>query len=88
MEFFREYFYYLLWLTAFLILLCFYIKRQKPFRTFLLGGSTGLTVLFLLHFYGEALGYAPALCITNLLTSLFLGIPGTALILLSHVLTG
>ena len=88
MEFFRNYFYYFLWLTAFFILFCFYIKRQKPVRTFLLGGSTGLTALFLLHFYGETLGYAPSLCITNLLTSLFFGIPGTAVILLSHVLTG
>jgi len=86
MEFFRNYFYILLWTLAILILIFFYIKHQKPVRTFLLGGSTGLTALFLLHFYGEALGYAPALCMTNLLTSLLFGIPGTALILLTHVL--
>ncbi len=88
MDFFRTYLYWILWAAAFLILLFFYIKRQKPVRTFLLGGITGLTALFLLHFYGEAIGFAPTLCTTNLLTSSFLGIPGTALIILAHALTG
>ncbi len=88
MEFFRNYLYWMLWGIAFLILLVFYIKRQKPVRTFLLGSITGLTALFLLHFYGEAIGFAPTLCTTNLLTSSVLGIPGTALIILTHALTG
>ena len=87
MEFFRTYLYWLLWGTGILILLIFYIKRQKPIRTFLLGSVTGLTALFLLHFYGKAIGFAPELCITNLLTSSLFGIPGTALIILTHALT-
>lgn len=87
MEFFRSYLYWLLWGTGILILFLFYIRRQQPIRTFLLGSVTGLTVLFLLHFYGESIGFAPELCTTNLLTSSLLGIPGTALIILSHALT-
>ena len=88
MEFFRNYFYWMLWGMSILIFILFYIKRQKPVRTFLLGSITGLTALFLLHFYGEMIGYAPTLSITNLLTSTILGIPGTALIIFAHVLTG
>ncbi|MBR0483882.1 MAG: pro-sigmaK processing inhibitor BofA family protein [Oscillospiraceae bacterium] len=87
MLFFRNYLYWILWGICLLILFFFYIKRQKPVRTFLLGSITGLTVLFLLHFYGEAIGFAPELCTVNLLTSIFLGIPGTAFLLLTHALT-
>ncbi len=86
MDFFRNYLYWMLWGTGILIFICFYIKRQKPVRTFLLGGVTGLTSLLLLHFYGEAAGFAPTLCTTNLLTSSLLGVPGTALIVLTHVM--
>ena len=88
MEFFRNHFYWLLWGISILIFILFYIKRQKPVRTFLLGSVTGLTALFLLHFYGEAIGYAPTLSITNLLTSTIFGIPGTAFIILAHTLSG
>ncbi len=88
MEFFRNYFYWMLWGMSILIFILFYIKRQKPVRTFLLGSVTGLTALFLLHFYGEMIGYAPTLSITNLLTSTILGIPGTAFIILAHTLAG
>ncbi|MBR1554729.1 MAG: pro-sigmaK processing inhibitor BofA family protein [Oscillospiraceae bacterium] len=88
MLFFRNYLYWMLWGICLLILLFFYIKRQKPVRTFLLGSITGLTALFLLHFYGEGIGFAPTLCAANLLTSTFLGISGTILILLTHALTG
>ena len=59
MEFFRTYLYWLLWGTGIFILFLFYHKRQKPIRTFLLGAVTGLTALFLLHFYGGIIGFAP-----------------------------
>ncbi len=88
MEFFRNYFYWILWGISILIFFFFYIKRQKPISTFLLGSVTGLTALFLLHFYGEAIGFAPNLSITNLLASIILGIPGTALIIFAHAMTG
>lgn len=86
MEFLRNHFYWVLWGTGILILIIFYIKRQKPVRTFLLGSSTGLISLFLFHFYGEAIGFSPTLCLTNLLTCTVLGIPGTALLLLEQAL--
>ncbi len=80
-----QFFYWLLWGMAILILIIFYIRHTKKIRAFLLGSSTGLTALFLMHFYGEAIGFAPTLCLTNLLTCSILGIPGMILIILAQV---
>ena len=53
MEFFKANFYWILWGFGLVLLLIFYISHIKKIRTFLLGASTGLTALFLLHFYGD-----------------------------------
>ena len=86
MDFLRNYFYWLLWIAGILCLLIFYIFHKKRMRAFLLGSSTGLILLFLLHFYGETIGFAPTLCTTNLLTCGIFGIPGVALLILTQAL--
>lgn len=84
MDLIRNHFYWLLWIAGILCFLIFYIFHKKRIRAFLLGSSTGLTTLFLLHFYGGAIGFAPTLCITNLLTCSIFGIPGVALLILTQ----
>jgi len=86
MEFFKTYFYWMLWAFGLLMLMFFYIHRIKKIRTFLLGAGTGLTALFLLHFYGGLIGCTPTLCLTNLLTCGLFGIPGAALLILEQAL--
>lgn len=78
--------YVLLWSFAGLCLLLFYLRHQKRIRAFLLGSSTGLASLLLLHLFGGAAGIAPSLCTANLLIAGFLGIPGTVLIVLAEKL--
>ncbi len=86
MEWISEYHYELIWLGAFLMLLLFYLRQKKRIRKFCLGAVTGLLTLILLHNFGSAIGFAPALCLTNLLISIFLGIPGVGLIYLGGLL--
>lgn len=76
----------LLWLLAVLCFLLFYIRHRRRIRAFLLGSITGLSSLVLLQLFGDVIGCRPSLCLTNLLISGVLGIPGTALILLADVL--
>ena len=78
--------YALLWVFAGLCAVLFYLRRKNRVRTFLLGMFTGVTALMLFHFYGERLGFAPALSGTNLLIASVFGIPGTALIGLGEIL--
>lgn len=84
MDFLRNYFYWILWIAGILSLLIFYIFHKKRIRAFLLGSSTGLILLFLLHFYGSAIGFAPTLCITNLATCGIFGISGVVLLILAQ----
>ncbi len=78
--------YWLIWAAAAAILLIFYILHRKKIRTFLLGSISGIGTLLLLHFYGDAIGFAPTLCLTNLLISAILGVPGVVLLLLADIL--
>lgn len=84
LDFLRNYLYWILWCGGILSLVIFYLRRQKRIRTFLLGSCTGLCVLFLLHFYGDRIGFSPTLNLTNLLTCGIFGIPGAGLLLLSQ----
>lgn len=77
--------YWLFWGFAGLCAAWFYIRHRKRIRAFLLGGVTGLASLVLLHLFGEGIGFAPSLCLTNILLSLILGIPGTALAALGEI---
>lgn len=74
-----------LYAGAALLLLFFYIRRKKRIRTFLLGGTSGLASLILLHFYGGAIGFAPTLCWFNLAVSVLLGIPGVVMLYLAEL---
>lgn len=88
MEWMEENCYWLLWGGAALCLAVFYIFRRKRVKTFLLGGSSGLAALLLLHFFGGTIGFAPTLCLTNLVISVLFGIPGVALLTISELLLG
>ncbi|MDE7122573.1 MAG: pro-sigmaK processing inhibitor BofA family protein [Oscillospiraceae bacterium] len=85
LDFFRNYFYWILWCAGILSLFIFYLCHPKKIRTFLLGSSTGLCVLFLLHFFGGRIGFSPELNLTNLLTCGIFGIPGAGILLLSQL---
>lgn len=77
--------YWLIWGFAVLCAVWFYLRHRKRIRTFLLGSFTGLASLILLHVYGEGIGFAPSLCLTNILLCTILGIPGTALVALGDI---
>lgn len=66
--------------TAGLILLIFYIRQKRRIRTFLLGSVCGVTALIMLHFFGGYIGYAPTLCLFNLLLSALLGVPAVGML--------
>ncbi|MBQ8010259.1 MAG: pro-sigmaK processing inhibitor BofA family protein [Oscillospiraceae bacterium] len=76
---------FLLYIGALLILLIFYIRRKKRIRTFLLGGTSGLASLVLLHLYGGVIGFTPTLCWFNLAVSVLLGIPGVVMLYLAEL---
>ena len=84
LELLSSHLYELFWVFAVLCVLVFYIRCKKRLRAFLLGGVTGLTTLCLLHFFGEAIGYAPSLNLTNLALSVLLGVPGAVLVMAVH----
>lgn len=85
MQFLIDNTYWLFWGFAALCMAFFYIRHRKRIRAFLLGSVTGLASLVLLHLYGGSIGFSPSLCWTNILLSVVLGIPGTALAALGEV---
>ena len=78
--------YLLLWAFAGLCLLLFYLRQRKKIRAFLLGSTTGIVSLLLLHLFGGSI--APTLSAANLLLAVFFGVPGTALSVLAGILLG
>ena len=84
LELLSSHLYELFWTFALLCALVFYIRCKKRIRAFLLGCVTGITALCLLHFFGDAIGYAPSLNLTNLALSALLGVPGAALVMAAH----
>lgn len=87
MEITENTWYMALWGLAALCLLIFYIRHRRRIRAFLLGSISGIGTLTALHFWGAPIGFAPTLCLTNLLVAGFLGIPGVALLFLSSWLS-
>lgn len=85
LDFLRNNFYWILWSAGILSLLIFYLSHPRKIRTFLLGSSTGLCVLILLHVFGGRIGFSPALNLTNLLTCGIFGIPGAGILVLSQL---
>ncbi len=84
MEWIQENANILLYSGAGIILLLFYIRCRRRMRTFLLGAVSGVGTLVLAHFYGGAIGFAPTLCLFNLVISAVLGIPGVLLLYLAE----
>ncbi len=70
---------------AAILLILFYIRQRKRIRCFLLGSISGIASLVLLHFFGDAIGYAPTLCLFNLAVAAFLGVPGVILLYLAEI---
>lgn len=84
LELLSSHLYELFWTFAVLCVLVFYIRCKKRIRAFLLGCVTGITALCLLHWFGDAIGFAPSLNLTNLALSALLGVPGAALVMAVH----
>ncbi len=85
MEWIEKYPEVILYIAAAVLLLIFYIRQKRRIRTFLLGGASGVSVLVLLHFFGNFIGFAPTLCLYNIVFSAILGIPGVALLYLGEL---
>lgn len=85
-EFLTNHLYALFWAFLGLCLFWLYLHHKKRIRAFLLGSVTGLASLLVLHFFGDAIGFAPTLSGTNLALSALLGVPGTALLVAAHFL--
>ena len=86
-EFLTNHLYALFWALAALCLVWLLMHHQQRIRAFLLGSLTGLASLLLLHFFGDAIGYAPTLSLTNLSAAGILGVPGTMLLMAAHYFT-
>lgn len=86
-EFLTGHLYMLLWVLAALCCLWLLMHHKKRIRAFLLGSSTGLASLLLLHFFGDVIGFAPTLSAANLALSALLGVPGTLLLMAAHYFT-
>lgn len=85
MEWIMEHSYACLWGAGILLMLLFYLRHRRRIRAMMIGGLSGLLSLILAHCFGGILGFAPSLCLTNLLISVLLGVPGVALILLGGI---
>ncbi len=85
MEWITENPHILLYAGAAIALLVFYLRCRRRIRTFLLGSTSGLASLILLHCYGGAVGFAPTLCWFNLAVSVFLGVPGVVLLYIAEL---
>jgi hypothetical protein len=85
--FLRDHLYELFWALAVLCLLWLLLHHRKRVRAFLLGSAAGLASLLLLHQFGDAIGFAPTLSLTNLTTAGLLGVPGTLLLMAAHYFT-
>ena len=86
-EFLTNHLYALFWALAALCLVWLLMHHKKRIRAFLLGSLTALASLLLLHFFGDAIGYAPTLSLTNLSAAGILGVPGTMLLMAAHYFT-
>ena len=83
-EFLINHLYELFWVLMVLCLVWMLMHHKKRIRAFLLGSTTGLASLLLLHFFGDAVGFAPTLCAANLTLSGLFGVPGTLLLVAGH----
>lgn len=58
-----------------LVMLIYYLKRQRKIASFLFGAFTGTAALLLLNEYGGAIGVTIQLNLFNLAGSAVLGVP-------------
>lgn len=69
-----------------LVMLIYYMRRERKILSFVFGAFTGMTALFILNKYGGAFGADIPLNIFNLSGSAVLGVPFVAgLVLLKYV---
>ena len=86
-DFMTNHLYWLFWVLAVLCYGWLLMHHRKRIRALLLGSVTGLASLLLLHGFGDAIGFAPTLCASNLAVSGILGVPGTLLLVAGHYFT-
>ena len=72
--------------TVVLIMLIYYMKRERKILSFVFGAFTGMVALFIINKYGSAFGADIPLNIFNLSGSAVLGVPFVAgLVLLRYI---
>lgn len=69
-----------IWILAGIIMLRYYAKRKHTIKSVFFGMLSGGTVLVLMHYFGNHIGFTPPLNLFNTMVSLVLGIPGVILI--------
>ncbi len=66
-------------------MLVYYLRRQHPIRSMLVGSLSGFIALLLVHYGGNLFGYSPPLNVLHLVQSLVLGVPGVILMTVLHI---
>lgn len=74
-----------IWGVLGVIMLIYYLRRQHPIRSVLIGSGGGFLALLLVHYGGALFGWEPALNALHLAQSLILGVPGVILMAVLHV---
>lgn len=62
----------------------YYLRRRHVIRSLLRGMLTGVAALFLMHYFGNWIGFSPEINLFNLMQAAVLGIPGVILLTVVH----
>lgn len=69
-----------------IIMLVYYLKREKKLLSFITGAFTGSAALFLLNEYGDMLGVTIPLNVFNISGSIVLGVPFVVFLVIMNFL--
>ncbi len=73
-----------IWAVLGVLMLLYYLRRKRRFLSMLVGAGSGILALFVLHYGGSWIGFAPALNLLHLLQAAILGVPGVILMAVLH----
>ena len=69
-----------------IIMIIYYLKREKKLLSFLTGAFTGIAALFLMNRYGDMLGLTIPLNVFNISGSVVLGVPFVVFLVIMNFL--
>ncbi len=73
-----------IWGLLGLVMFLYYVRRQHPIRSVLVGSGGGCLALLLVHYGGTFFGYVPALNLLHWLHAVILGVPGVIFMTVLH----